>query len=168
MLKQLDNKQGSNYRSASEFILLENSQIYESVWNKLSRGSAKIPSEKVRFFFLNTQYLWGKWLAREKLLAKDQLPNRHQMKPKILNQRVLHSVPQNYNSHYSSRSKEKTAEFNKLEDKADYVGENLEQFKSYGSIGKSENDNEMRIVKEKIQNFGAKSEAECRKLINDY
>lgn len=49
--------------------------------------------EKVRFFFLNLNYLWGGWLQKEKLLAGKNLPDRAGMSPMRSNKKILHSVP---------------------------------------------------------------------------
>ena len=45
-------------RLNSEFTTTENMTIFESVWLTLTPFHKLLP-EKVRFFFLNINYLWG-------------------------------------------------------------------------------------------------------------
>ena len=63
----------------SEFLTVENLQMFESVWIKISGSDSDqvtVPAEIVRFFFLNLNYLYGDWLLRAKLFAKKNLPDR--------------------------------------------------------------------------------------------
>ena len=53
----------------------------------------KLPTEHIRFFFLNMNYLWGDWLRREKLLDRKNKPDRQNYSPRIEKMKLLHSVP---------------------------------------------------------------------------
>ena len=81
----------------SEFTEVENSQAFESVWLRIadwrSGDDSKVPIEIVRYFFLNLNYLWGEWLSRAKLMAKENKPDKKNMTPRIEKVKMLHSVP---------------------------------------------------------------------------
>ena len=63
----------------SEFLTVENLQMFESVWIKISGSESEevtVTIENVRFFFLNLNYLYGDWLLRAKLFSRKNLPDR--------------------------------------------------------------------------------------------
>ena len=63
----------------SEFLTVENLQMFESVWIKISGSESEevtVTIDNVRFFFLNLNYLYGDWLLRAKLFSRKNLPDR--------------------------------------------------------------------------------------------
>ena len=140
-----------------------------------------MPIEQVRIFFLNMYYLWGDWLRRVKLLAEK--PDKKNMSPIVEKVKMLHSVPvvninvrSNKKIGYQANDKTQinilSARFavSELTQRSVRSGTppTITSNGENGIDGHNSKSPETQSVKVNKGLFGAQSEQECRKLINDF
>ena len=168
----------------SEFTEVENSQAFESIWLRIadwrSADDSLVPIEQVRYFFLNMHYLWGEWLSRMKLMAKENKPDKKNMTPGIEKVKMLHSVPIvniNVRANKKLGYQNNDTQINILS--ARFAVSDLAQRSGRSgtptitSNRETMNDRKCRSPQPESNNnnrstFGAQSDYECRKLVNDF